>query len=262
MCDTFVLFQGFPIYVSWYVIISVFNSIKPMYRPFPLFQCFSFITPFVSELLMLWTLHVHPNMFLEMQVSNLNMFNHLYPQFYFLAYMLYPFVDLHNFEGQIGYGILVCALLDFLSFEMPPAPFYEQIMFGIQNGLLLLAHLFLSKSEFPCRLLNLLAPGYQIFEMKRKRLPGSKDLYKQHIKLLYDVNYYCCCPIILILVVDDVYSYMLYCIQAAPSVDVLGDSNVDTTASSYVNQRNERSIDLTIKGALMEMKLFLYGKVS
>ncbi|KAK4265962.1 hypothetical protein QN277_026944 [Acacia crassicarpa] len=52
-----------------------------------------------------------------------------------------------------------------------------------------------------------------------------------------------------------------YQASAAPSVDVLGDSKDDTAASSYVNQRNERSVDLTLKGALMEMKLFIYGKV-
>ncbi|KAF7837665.1 putative vacuolar protein sorting-associated protein [Senna tora] len=48
--------------------------------------------------------------------------------------------------------------------------------------------------------------------------------------------------------------------SAAPSVDVLGDSEVDTAVSSFVNRTNVRSADLVIKGALMEMKLFIYGK--
>lgn len=49
--------------------------------------------------------------------------------------------------------------------------------------------------------------------------------------------------------------------QTPPSVDVLGNSEGAAASYNALNTTNSKTADIVINGALMEAKVFIYGKV-
>jgi vacuolar protein sorting-associated protein 13A/C len=52
-----------------------------------------------------------------------------------------------------------------------------------------------------------------------------------------------------------------FCIQTPSSVDVLGNSEGAAASYNVLNTTNSKTADMVINGALVEAKLFIYGKV-
>jgi vacuolar protein sorting-associated protein 13A/C len=58
------------------------------------------------------------------------------------------------------------------------------------------------------------------------------------------------------------FSYMYtFCIQTPSSVDVLGNSEGAAASYNVLNTTNSKTADMVINGALVQAKLFIYGKV-
>ncbi|KAK7388051.1 hypothetical protein VNO78_22854 [Psophocarpus tetragonolobus] len=52
-----------------------------------------------------------------------------------------------------------------------------------------------------------------------------------------------------------------YQASTPPSVDVLGDSEGDAISDNVLSSTNSKTADIVINGSLVELKLFIYGKV-